>query len=721
MSKKTQKKATKIKSPIQPLQAPIEPNEPEQSAPVTIPQAIEIARQHHQQGNLQLAAHLYQQILQAAPNNPTVLHLMGIVHAQMGQYEPAVKWIQTAIEIEPKETHFHASLGNVFWYQNNLEDAKKCYQQALMLDEANPVANQGMGNIQGRFNKFDDAIYYYRQALEANPDYAEAYNGLGNALKHKGDVKAATENYQKAVELNPQFAEAQHNLAHILEIQGEIDHAITHYRQAITFNPNDFESYNNLGVLLEDKGQLTEAIDYFQKILATVPNHAYALNNLGKALLNKGMIQAAIIEFEKTLEVAPIYVNAFSNLLMALNYSEVHDAASVYAQHQAFDTRYVQPLANQIVPHLKELELDRPLRIGYLSNDFRRHATQPFIESILANHDHQQFKIYFYHNFQGEDDVTQRFKHYADVWIPCAHMQDDDLARKIRFDQIDILVDLAGHSAHNRLLVFVLKPAPIQMTYLGYPNTTGMTTIDYRITDNYTDPEGIAEQYNTEKLLRMPHSWFCYHPLENSPEVNSLPALDKGYVTFGVLHRYDKINDTQLKMWANILKQVKRSRLLIQNLALRDSQLREEFEKRCKQVGIGRKRLIIQDFVHSNDYLNVYHHIDICLDTYPYNGGRMTCDALWMGVPTISLMGEKNVSRMGLSILSAVDLAHLVVDTPETYVNTCVTLANDLNQLQTLRQGLREKMLHSSLTDGVNFTKQLETYYHQVWKNRING
>ncbi len=720
MSKKTSKKPNKIKQkPLaQTSQTPVENIEPEQSANVTLPKAIEIARQHHQQNNFQLAIHLYQQILQAAPNNPTVLHLMGIVHAQIGQYEPAIKWVQNAIEIEPKETHFHASLGNIFWYQDNLNEAKRCYQNALTLDENNPIASHGMGNIQARQNKFDEAIYYYHLALEANPNYAEAYNGLGNALKHKSDIKAATENYQRAVDINPQFSEAHHNLASVFEVQGEFEQAIIHYEQAIAFNPNDFESCNNLGVLLENKGQITAAIGYYQKILAIVPNHAYALNNLGKALLNKGMVQAAITEFEKTLEVAPIYINAFSNLLMTLNYSEIHDAAAVYAAHQQFDERYVQPLADKIIPHMKDLESERPLRIAYLSNDFRRHATQPFIESILAHHDHQQFKIYCYHNFQGEDEVTQRIKQYADVWTPCAHISDEDLARKIRFDQIDILVDLAGHSAHNRVLVLVLRPAPIQITYLGYPNTTGMTTVDYRITDNYTDPEGVAEQYNAEKLIRMPHSWFCYHPLENTPALNSLPALEKCYVTFGVLHRYDKINDSMLKTWASILKQVKRSKLLVQNLALQDAQLREEFEKRCKQAGIARKRLIIQDFVSSNDYLNVYHQIDICLDTFPYNGGRMTCDALWMGVPTVTLTGEKNVSRMGFSILSTVDLANLVADTPETYVDVCATLANDLAQLQTLRQGLRDKMLNSPLTDGINFTKQLETHYHQIWQNR---
>jgi predicted O-linked N-acetylglucosamine transferase (SPINDLY family) len=340
-----------------------------------------------------------------------------------------------------------------------------------------------------------------------------------------------------------------------------------------------------------------------------------------------------------------------------------------------------------------------------------------FTIGIFKHHNAEQFEIYGYHIGTKKDSLTERFQQYAHHWLYCSHLSDEALAEQIRHDQIDILIDLAGHTAHNRLSLFARKPAPIQIAYLGYSETTGVSTIDYRMTDGFADPVNIAEQFSSETLIRMPVSYFCYSPSEESPAVDTLPALSQGYITFGSFNNYKKITPTMLTTWAKILQQVPESRLLIKAKSLNDPTLQQQLKAYFAQFAIVPERIIIANYTASiTTHLAIYNQIDIALDTYPYNGATTTCEALWMGVPVVTLVGENHVSRMGLSLLSAVSLTECVADTLENYVHICVKLAKDVNHLQQLRATMRDRMQSSSLLDASTFTHQLEIRYQQLWE-----
>jgi predicted O-linked N-acetylglucosamine transferase (SPINDLY family) len=336
---------------------------------------------------------------------------------------------------------------------------------------------------------------------------------------------------------------------------------------------------------------------------------------------------------------------------------------------------------------------------------------------VLAHHDHEQFEIVGYYNQNKHDSFTERLQSYTDHWRDCFTMSDEALAKTIREDQIDILIDLAGHTGNNRLLVFARKPAPIQMTYLGYPRSTGVETIDYRLTDNYVDVQGLNEEFNSEQLIKLPNSYFCYRPLDKAPPINDLPAKERGYITFGCFNQLGKLTTAMQILWAKLLNAIPNAKLLLKNKSFQDEPTRRNLLNKLIQLGITAEHLQLEPTIPDvHEHLKLYQRIDIALDTYPYNGATTTCEALWMGVPVISLQGETQVSRMGLSILSTVGLSEWVASTPEEYFQLAIKFANDINQLQQLRQTMRQRLQASPLLDGITFTRHLEQVYRQVWE-----
>jgi predicted O-linked N-acetylglucosamine transferase (SPINDLY family) len=627
--------------------------EPQSSTPqtLTVEQAIELAIQHHNAGQLSQAEDIYHQVLQVQPNNIDALHLLGLIAAHLKHYESAIELIQKAIRINPTVPKFYHSLGKIFSEQGQLPEAIACYQRALAL------------------NPKDAEIYYY----------------LGNALMAQGNYTEAAKCHQQAITLNSNLAEAHNGLGNVRRYQGQLEEAIKCYQRALTLHPQDAMAHNNLACALNDKG----------------------------------MLQPAREHFKQALEILPTFKEAHSNFLLSLNY--IGNPATIFSEHQRFNQQHALSLA--LPPfHLNDRQPHRKLKIGYLSQDFRKHSVAYFIEPILAHHDPQHFEVYGYYNNFTTDEVTQRCQQLAAHWLNCVGLSDDQLVEKITQDQIDILVDLMGHTG-NRLLVFARKPAPISITYLGYPTTTGLTAIDYRLTDNFVDPEGETEQFNAEKLLRMPHSYYCYRPEKDSPPVSDLPALRQGYLTFGSFNNYTKVSPDLLTIWFKLLTAVPNSRLFLKSSSqhLNDLVTRQTIEKQFAKAGIAAERLILATSTPSQEaHLKTYHQVDIGLDTYPYNGATTTCEALWMGVPVVTLAGDTHASRMGSSILAAVGLPELVAQTPAEYVNICVKLASDTHYLQTLRAELRNKMQSSPLMDAPAFTRQLEALYREIWENWCN-
>jgi predicted O-linked N-acetylglucosamine transferase (SPINDLY family) len=402
---------------------------------------------------------------------------------------------------------------------------------------------------------------------------------------------------------------------------------------------------------------------------------------------------------------------------MHLHYDTRHDAGAIYREHLLFSKQYEAPLAGSIIPHSNECSLTRRLKIGYVSADFKKHSVAYFIEPVLARHRKEQVSVHCYADVGQGDEVTERLRGYADHWHSIVGMTDEQVAALIRSDGIDILIDLAGHTAQNRMLIFARKPAPVQVSWIGYPATTGLSAMDYKIVDGYTDPPGKTEQYYTEKLIRMPGSFLCYQPDKDSPAIETLPALTKGYITFGSFNNFAKVTPQVMDLWGDILKSVPGSRLVMKARSLADRPTRESVMERFIAKGVGGERVELLGWEPTTQsHLNTYNRIDIALDSFPYNGTTTTCEALWMGVPVVTLSGETHASCVGVSLLTNAGLPELIARTPEEYIALAVELANDVQRVESYRRELREKMTRSALCDAEGFTAQLEMHYRQIWE-----
>jgi predicted O-linked N-acetylglucosamine transferase (SPINDLY family) len=519
-------------------------------------------------------------------------------------------------------------------------------------------------------------------ALQIKPEYAEAHNNLGNALQEKKDFTAAIHCYQSAIQFNSQY----------------------------------YKAFNNLGNACQRQGRLNQAIACYQKALEIKPGYCEAFNNAGNALVEFGKIPQAIAHYEKALNVNPAYRVAHSNLLLAMQYQNKINLSMHYSaarkwwqQHAA---RYFR--SGMTTKHIGG---QRRLRIGYVSPDFRQHSVGFFFLPMILNHDRRLVEVFCYSEVKSPDDVTDQVKLLCDHWRPIVGLDDRTVADQVRRDGIDILVDLAGHTAENRLLVFAYKPAPVQVTWLGYPDTTGMPVIDYRLTDEIADPPGESDNYHSETLLRLPDGFLCYGPPENAPAVNALPARHNGRITFGSFNNLPKINSEVIALWSRLLYQVADSRLVLKSKQFADKYVRQRFWDLFSNCGVAAERVTLLPRVASTaGHLSVYHQVDIALDPFPYNGTTTTCEALWMGVPVITLRGDRHAGRVGASILTRIGLAEMVAESQDQYTRIGMELAEDLDRLKNLRAGMRARMQTSVLCDGRSFARTVENTFQQIWQ-----
>jgi predicted O-linked N-acetylglucosamine transferase (SPINDLY family) len=549
--------------------------------------------------------------------------------------------------------------------------------------------------------------------LQLRPDYPQAHGNLGHALREQGKLDEAVAHCRRAVELKPDYAEAYNNLGNALRDLDRLDEAIACGRRAVELNPAMADAHNNLGNALKDLGKLDEAIGYFHRALELDPEFAEAHNNLGNVQKEQGNLDEAIACFRRAVELKPDYVEAHSNWLCAMLYSADYAPDAIYREHLRWNERFAAPLAGAIQPHDNDRTPERRLRIGYLSPDFRNHVVALFLLPLLEAHDRGQVEIFCYASVRARDDVTERCRAKADVWRDVFNLSDEQLASMMRQDRIDILVDLAMHTAGSRLLAFARKPAPVQVTYLAYCGTTGMSTIDYRLTDPYLDPPGADERFYSERSIRLPETYWCYRPIVDAPPVNPLPALQNGYITFACFNNFCKVTPPTLAAWRQLLQRVPNSRLLVH---AHEGSHRQRVREFIAQEGVSHERITFAGKVPTSAYLRAHQQIDVALDPFPYGGGTTTCDALWMGVPVVSLRGQTAVGRGGASILSNVGLPELVADDIGQYVRIAAELAEDLPRLSKLRTALRERMQHSPLMNAPRFARHVEAAYRTMWQ-----
>jgi predicted O-linked N-acetylglucosamine transferase (SPINDLY family) len=656
---------------------------------LTIQQAFDLAVRCHQAGRVQEAEQLYRQILQQQPQHSDAIHLLGVIAHQMGQNDVALDLIRRAIALNPRLGEAHSNLGNVLQQTGRLDQSIDAYRQAILLQSA--------------FSK--------------QPHYAVTQNNLGNALRDKGQIDEAIAAYREAIALRPDYAEAHSNLGRILADGGRIDEAIAAYHQAIAISPNLAEAHSNLGNILRDTGQFDQALDACKRAIAIRPNFATAHNNLGNLLKDQGEVDEAVAAYRTAITLKPTFAEAHSNLVYALHFHPGYDSQSIAEEHRRWNRRHAEPLAKCTSSHANDRTPDRRLRIGYVSADFRDHVVGRNLLPLYLHHDHRQFEITCYAQVARPDAITREFQQNADCWRNIMGLTDEQLAGQVIEDRIDILVDLSGHTAGNRLLVFARKPAPVQASYLGYPGTTGLSAIDYRITDALADPPGLTDHLQSERLRRLPQTNWCFAAPPDSPPVGPLPASGRGYVTFGSFNNFAKVTEPMLQAWGRILHHTPRSRLLLKAAGLASASARDRVCRQFAAQGIDPDRLDLRGRERDQQgHLALYGEMDIALDTFPYHGTTTTLEALWMGVPVITLAGQTHVSRVGVSLLSNVGLPELIAKTTHEYERAAVELGNNPQRVAALRLGMRERMRASPLMNAREFAGNVEAAYREMWR-----
>ncbi|HEX4613044.1 MAG TPA: tetratricopeptide repeat protein, partial [Urbifossiella sp.] len=534
-------------------------------------------------------------------------------------------------------------------------------------------------------------------ALAALDRYAEAAAALGEHLRR-----------------HPADARVWHRVGHVLLRLGQDADALAAFEQAAAHAPTSPEARVSLGVALQ-AGRPDEALACYRNALRVRPDMPEAQNNLGNAYVEAGRTAEAVPLLRAAAAGRPNWPALHSNLLLALNYRPEVTPADLLAEHRAWADRFAAPLAPADPPRPAAPDPGRPLRIGYLSADLRRHPVAAYIGPVLAAHDRTAVRVICYSAARRADDVTDRLKAAADDWRDIAGLDDAAAADLIRRDGVDVLVDLGGHTAGNRLLVLARRPAPVQVTHFGYPNTTGMRVMDYRLTDEAADPNGVDGFY-TERLVRLPDVGWCWGPPAAAPDPGPLPCRANGHITFASLNNPAKVTDEVAAVWAQVLHRVPDSRLLLLTGLLAET--RERIARLFAGLGVDPGRLRLESRGPADRYYALWASADVGLDPFPYNGGVTTPDALWMGVPVVSLTGDFCRARQGVSVLGVVGLGDWVAPTTAGYVDRAARAAADPDELSAVRAGLRDRLRGSPLLDAARFTRHLEAAYQRMWQER---
>ena len=658
-----------------------------------------------------------------------------------GRLEEARELYREAVRLAPQYARAHLNLGIALEALGDSAGAVASHEQALALDGANPYAAYNLGKLRFAHGAPGEAERLLRQALRSRPDFPEARIVLGcalaaqdrpeaaaaeleaalqkkardfGALYHYGTVlrrlgrlDEAREALRRALQVDPGNVDAHAMLFHVLNAQGDLAGAVAALEAVLKQRPDWADALFNYGCVLKSLMRLPQAEDAFRRAIAADPGLTRAYRMLGGVLLGQCRIEEALDLYRQ----APRGPELISAELFALNASEKIAEDELFARHAEFG-RSIEQAYPARFGFAGSKDPERRLRIGYVSGDFSYHVVALFMQPVVERHDRSACEVFCYSTSERVDDFTRRLSAGADAWRPASGFSGAQLADAIHADGIDILVDLAGHSGEPQLEVFARRPAPVQATWLGYLNTTGMTRIGYRITDRHADPPGATEAAHTEKLARLPYSQWCYRPFIRAASAAAPPCLRDGHITFGSFNQAMKLSQASRRLWAEILSRLPGSRLLV--LGLPQGRAQDDFLK--EMSGIDAARVELVPYVSLQDYYAWYNQVDIALDTTPYSGGTTTLDALWMGVPVLTAPGRRPSSRSAASILASAGLTDWIASSPEDYVQRALQFSADEKLLGKLRSTLRARMQASPLMDEAGFTKDLEKLYRQMWR-----
>jgi len=740
----------------------------------TVQQVLELGLQHHQAGRLTEAEACYRQILEAQPDHLDALHLLGVAALQTGRAELAANLLSQVAVAVPNHPAVHSNLGEAYRGLGKLDEAVTSFRRALQLKPDDVLAQYNLGNVlveagkleeaiaayrrvltlqpdyvnahinlgvalarqgatteatevlrralqlapahAGAWNNFGivlaeqgrigEAVEAYRRALELAPDQPEAHNNFGNACKELGQFEPAVAAYRRAVELRPDSAEFQANLGNGLREQDRFDEAMAAYRRALALQPRRAETHHEMGNALARQGQLDAAALAYRTALELKPDYGVAQCNLGNVLRDQGMLDEAIAAYRRAAESQSTQLFAQSNLIYTLHYHADGNEEEIRREQRLWNERFGGE-GRPAVPYRNEPDPDRRLRIGYVSPEFRDHVTGRNLWPLFQEHDRAAFEIFCYSGVVRPDGTTRQFRERADHWRSTEGVNDEMLTEWVQRDGVDILVDLTQHMDGNRLTLFGRRPAPVQLSFAGYPASTGVEAIPYRISDRFLEPQ------STDAQLCLIESYWCYDPCGAKTSVNELPAQRNGWVTFGCLNHFCKVNEATLRRWAKVLRKVPDSKLM---LLSPEGSLRQRTWQILESAGVEARRVEFVPRCARGTYLELYQRMDVALDTFPYNGHTTSLDALWMGVPVVSLAGKSAVSRAGLSQLANLGFVEWVASAEDEFVEIATALAQDLSRLADLRPTLRARMEASVLMDAPRFAGQIESAYRTLWR-----
>jgi predicted O-linked N-acetylglucosamine transferase (SPINDLY family) len=658
-------------------------------------------------GDLVAARAHCERVLYLQPKNVDGLHFLGLVLCSAGETDKGLKLLRRAIAFAPRHGAALNNLGNILKDLGQFADALASYDRALAVDPTLAEAHFNAGNALSALGRSAEALDRYDRALAIRPGYVAVLVNRATAQGDLGRFDAALEDLDRAVATAPDFAEAHYNRGNALAALDRGVDAIASYDRALLLDPGHRAALNNRGIALQAARRFDAALASYERVLALDPNDADALNNLGNLRHEQGRIADALEAYDKAVRLRPAVAGPASNLLLLQNYMDEQSPAAALAAHRAWAARIVAPPSAPFPAR-------RPgrLRVGYVSADFRTHSVAYFFEPLLAHHDRAAVETFCYAQGRAADATTERLRAQADHWVPIGNLTDEQVAARVRADGIDILVDLGGHTGNSRLAVFAWRAAPVQVTWLGYPNTTGLTVMDYRLTDAIADPVGTTDPFHTERLVRLDDGFLCYRPPFDAPAVAPTPARERGFVTFGSFNHPAKLADATVAAWSALLARVPDSRLLLKAKAFEDETARRHHMERFVAAGAAADRLDLVGHIDDpQGHLAAYGRIDLALDPFPYNGTTTTCEALWMGVPVVTLAGDRHAGRVGASLLHRAGLDELVAGNRDEYVSLAAALAMDIDRIAALRAGMRDRLSRSPLLDGARFARAVEAAF----------
>lgn len=686
--------------------------------------------------------------------SPIYYNNLGNALRELRALDDAIEAYRRAVGLKPDYFEAHNNLGNALRESGNAAAALTSCARAIELRPGYAEAYNNLGNALKDLGEPDAAIAAYGKAIDAKPAFAEAHLNLGVALQAKGHGDAALECLRESVKLAPQLAAAHDKLAGMLMHRGEIADAIDAYRRVVELSPTPAQAYNTLGNALNGAGRVPEAVPCYERAIALEPDFADAYHNLANALRRLNAPERALAFARRAIELRadmPSFHNNLGTILADLG--EPEGALACYREALAlnpdfgeshtcvlFGQSYVPDWSPQV--HLADARYfgermrarakpftdwpaladstrtGRALRVGFVSADLRKHPVGYFFESVLTQLDRTRIEPIAYSNALHSDELTARIKPRFALWRHVAELDDAALAERIRDDRIDVLVDLSGHTGRNRLPMFAWRPAPLQISWLGYFATTGLSEIDYVLADPHVVPPGEEAQY-TERIWRLPDSYLCFTLPTEPVAVGTLPALSNGCFTFGCLNNHKKLNDGVLEVWSQILHAAPRTRLLLKNHQLGEPSIRRETFARFAGHGIDESRLLLEGPSSREQYFSTYDRVDLALDPFPYPGGTTSVEGLWMGVPVLTRRGDRFLSHLGELVLKTVGLPEWIAADTDDYIARAVAATTDLPALARLRATLRERVERSPLTDARRFAGHWMTAIEQMWQAKL--